>query len=62
MKIQANIIELNVFKIAFPKKKKKVNLVKMVRAQLERLHPKKISSGVDNWYLDEFFEEFICGR
>jgi hypothetical protein len=25
-------------------------------------HPKKISSGVDNWYLDEFFEEFICGR
>jgi hypothetical protein len=26
------------------------------------IHPKKISSGVDNWYLDEFFEEFICGR
>jgi hypothetical protein len=26
------------------------------------LHPKKISSGVDNWYLDEFFEEYICGR
>jgi hypothetical protein len=24
--------------------------------------PKKISSEVDNWYLDEFFEEFICGR
>jgi hypothetical protein len=24
--------------------------------------PKKISSGVDNWYPDEFFEEFICGR
>jgi hypothetical protein len=23
---------------------------------------KNISSGVDNWYLDEFFEEFICGR
>jgi hypothetical protein len=23
---------------------------------------KKNSSGVDNWYLDEFFEEFICGR
>jgi hypothetical protein len=23
---------------------------------------KKISSGVDNWYLDEFFEEFIYGR
>jgi hypothetical protein len=27
-----------------------------------KAHPKKISSGVDNWYLDEFFEEFICGR
>jgi hypothetical protein len=26
------------------------------------IHPKKISSGVDNWYLDEFFEKFICGR
>jgi hypothetical protein len=25
-------------------------------------HPKKISSGVDNWYLDEFFGESICGR
>jgi hypothetical protein len=24
--------------------------------------PKKKSSGVDNWYLDEFIEEFICGR
>jgi hypothetical protein len=24
--------------------------------------PKKKSSGVDNWYLDEFFEEFIYGR
>jgi hypothetical protein len=24
--------------------------------------PKKISSGVVNWYLDEFFEEFIYGR
>jgi hypothetical protein len=24
--------------------------------------PKKISSGVDNGYQDEFFEEFICGR
>jgi hypothetical protein len=23
---------------------------------------KKKKSGVDNWYLDEFFEEFICGR
>jgi hypothetical protein len=23
---------------------------------------KKKPSGVDNWYLDEFFEEFICGR
>jgi hypothetical protein len=23
---------------------------------------KKKSSGVDNWYLVEFFEEFICGR
>jgi hypothetical protein len=23
---------------------------------------KSISSGVDNWYLNEFFEEFICGR
>jgi hypothetical protein len=22
----------------------------------------KKSSGVDDWYLDEFFEEFICGR
>jgi hypothetical protein len=28
-----------------------------------RSTPKKnISSGVDNWYLDEFFEKFICGR
>jgi hypothetical protein len=26
------------------------------------IHPKKISSRVDNWYIDEFFEEFICGR
>jgi hypothetical protein len=26
------------------------------------LHPKKISSGVDNLCLDDFFEEFICGR
>jgi hypothetical protein len=25
-------------------------------------HTKKKSSGVDNWSLDEFFEEFICGR
>jgi hypothetical protein len=25
------------------------------------VHPKKISSEEDNWYLDEFFEEFICG-
>jgi hypothetical protein len=24
--------------------------------------PKKKSSVVDNWYLDDFFEEFICGR
>jgi hypothetical protein len=24
--------------------------------------PKKISSGVDYWYLDNFFEKFICGR
>jgi hypothetical protein len=23
---------------------------------------RKISSGVDNWYLDDYFEEFICGR
>jgi hypothetical protein len=27
-----------------------------------RLHPKKKSSGVDNWHLDEFFGKFICGR
>jgi hypothetical protein len=27
-----------------------------------RLQPKKILSAVDNWYLDEFFKEFICGR
>jgi hypothetical protein len=26
------------------------------------IHPKKKSSGVDNWYLDEIFEEFICSR
>jgi hypothetical protein len=26
------------------------------------LHPKKISSEVDNWYLDDSFEAFICGR
>jgi hypothetical protein len=25
------------------------------------LHPKKIVRE-DNWYLDDFFEEFICGR
>jgi hypothetical protein len=25
-------------------------------------YTKKKSSGVDNWYLDDFFEEFICGR
>jgi hypothetical protein len=32
------------------------------RGTIELSTPKKISSGVDNWYLDEFFEEFICGR
>jgi hypothetical protein len=27
-----------------------------------KLASKKLSSGVDNWYLDEFLEEFICDR
>jgi hypothetical protein len=25
-----------------------------------RSHPKNIPSGIDNWYLDDFFEELIC--
>jgi hypothetical protein len=29
---------------------------------LWRIQPKKKSSGVDNWYLVDFFEELICGR
>jgi hypothetical protein len=31
-----------------------------VVSNLTNTHQKK-SSGVDNWYLDEFFEERICG-
>jgi hypothetical protein len=26
------------------------------------VYTQKKMSGVENWYLDEFFEEFICGR
>jgi hypothetical protein len=39
-----------------------VKLKNFTSAKINQTAPKTISSGVDNWYLDEFFEEFICGR
>jgi hypothetical protein len=40
-----------------------LNFVSTLAQPYQVLHPKKISSsGVDNWYLDDFFKKFICGR
>jgi hypothetical protein len=43
-------------------KKAKALCILIFSKKKTKITPTKKTSGVDNWYLDEFFEEFICGR